>query len=97
MTRREWSNLVCRRVSEKISEIAPRGLGHWDEAWELVEAPSQVLLDTLADFERTGALVDKEAAVAAAEAVVHAWSEAARLWEEAGRPTPETRELAGHA
>jgi len=89
MTRREWSNLLCRRLTEKIAEEVPKGLGRWPGAWKYVDPPSNEFMEILADWEKTGALEDKKAAVLSAEEVFQAWKGAALRWEQAGRPTAE--------
>ena len=71
--RRAWSDELCRRLSEDVARQSPAGLGHWDNAWEIVEAPSARLLDALAEWERTGDAADQSAACQAAEDVGRAW------------------------
>ena len=84
--RRTWSTELCRRLSEDIARQSPAGLGHWDNAWEIVEAPSARLLDALAEWERTGDATDQSAAIQAAEEVGRAWTDAAAAWQRARRP-----------
>ena len=71
---------LCHRLAARIAHQSPPGLGRWDPAWEIVEAPSKRLLDALADWERSGADADQRAALRAAEAVVIAWERAATAW-----------------
>jgi hypothetical protein len=90
MTRREWTDALCRRLSDAVSRETPAGLGHWEPAWQRVEAPSHTLLEALATFEATGREEDKQAAVRLAGDVLQAWRAAATAWERAGKPLPQT-------
>lgn len=92
--RRAWSDWLCQRLHEAVSRETPAGLGYWNEAWEIVEEPSDDLLSILERWEAAGAPEDKRAAVQAADLVLRAWRDAARAWEAAGRPEP-ARETAG--
>ena len=93
MTRHEKARIVAERVAALVREVAPEGLGHWDPAWELVAAPSDVFMDRLAEWEATDSPVTRSQLEAASTALVEAWAEAARQWAEAGRPTLEVGEL----
>jgi len=77
---------VARWVSERVAAVCPPGLGHWDPAWNLVEAPSNAFLDALKDWERTGSDADKRRAQETGASVIAAWRAAASEWERAGRP-----------
>lgn len=91
--RREWTDALCRRLSDAVARETPTRLGRWEPAWQRVEAPSNTLLDALAEFEATGRDEDKQAAVRLAGDVLQAWRSAATEWERAGRPIPQP----GHA
>ncbi len=52
--RRERADRLCRILSERVAELVSVGLGHWDEAWELVEEPSGHFLDLLHAWEDCG-------------------------------------------
>jgi hypothetical protein len=80
VTRREWADALCRSLHELVSSDAPTGLGNWEGVWELVEQPSNVLLEELERFERTGSGAAREAAERAALHVVDAWREGGRRW-----------------
>ena len=88
MTRREWRDALFRRLEEAVAREAPAGLGHWEPAWQRVEAPSHELLEALATFEASGRQEDKQAAVRLAGDVLQAWRSAAAEWERAGKPLP---------
>ena len=78
--RRAWSVNLCRRLSEGVAAQSPPGLGRWEPAWEMVEAPSERLLSMLADWEQSGSVADQRAAIIAAEDVAFAWERAATAW-----------------
>lgn len=84
--RKERSRLICQRVSEGVAAVAPRQIGRWTPAWELVEAPSAAFLEALGSWVETGSMEDQRAVQRTAEAVRNAWREAVRQWEAAGRP-----------
>ena len=88
MTRREWTDTLCRRLSAAVAREAPAGLGQWEGAWYRVEAPSRSLLDALAVFEATGREADKQATVRLAGDVLDAWRTAAAEWVRCGKPLP---------
>ena len=80
--RRAWSNDLCRRLSEGMAHQSSPGLGRWEPAWEIVEAPSERLLSVLADWEHSGSIADQRAAIIAAEDVAFAWERAAIAWRQ---------------
>ena len=89
MTRHEKARVVAERVAARVREVALPGLGHWDLAWELVAAPSDVFMDALAEWEEADTPTIRSELATASTALVEAWAEAARQWEAAGRPTPD--------
>lgn len=92
--RRPWSDRLCRRLHDLVSNETPAGLGHWNEAWRIVEAPSDDLLKRLERWEDAGAPEDKRAASDAARAVRAAWRDAAGRWRAAGCPDVDEAEAA---
>jgi hypothetical protein len=86
MTRREWAGELCRRLSTHVAQETPRGLRHWEPAWELVEAPSRELLEALSIYEQTGSEAAKRRCIELTGAVLAAWRQAAAEWEHAGCP-----------
>lgn len=79
--------VVARRVTERIGELAPKGLGRWDGAWELVADPSDEFMDALAIWRTGDTEENRERVQRTADALVQAWAEAAAEWEARGRPT----------
>lgn len=83
--RRERAAELCRRLAADVAKVAPKGLGAWPPAWEIVEAPSKRFLDLLDEYVETG---ERERLIPpireAYAAVVAAWEEAARRWTRAG-------------
>lgn len=86
----DGSRTLCRRLNDRIREVAPEGLGRWPAAWELVEDPSDVFLDRLREWKRSDTPATRARLNEAATALVDAWKRAAQKWEAAGRPS--TRE-----
>lgn len=91
MTRDEVARRVAARLAERVRRVAPPGLGRWDGAWALVEAPSVRFLDVLNDWQHAdpadGRDAERKRAVTdAANEVIAAWRVAAERWQAAGRP-----------
>lgn len=92
MTSDEKVRKVCANLSHQVSTVAPKGLGHWDPAWQIVEEPSAAFLEALAEFEVADTDLTRDKLLRAANAVVKAWRQAALEWEKVerpGAPTPE--------
>ncbi|HKK08770.1 MAG TPA: hypothetical protein VKA44_07795 [Gemmatimonadota bacterium] len=92
MTRRERERLICQRVTRRIGEVAPEGIGRWDPAWEIVAPPSDAFLDVLDAWLNDDSPDTRAALQAAADDLVRAWREAGRRYQEArqgqGREVP---------
>lgn len=82
MTRDEKQRTICRRVSARIDEVTPEGLGRWDQALEIVREPSDDFLDALDDFLDDDSPGTRAALQEAADELVRAWREAGRRYEE---------------
>ncbi len=82
--RRERANRLCRELSRQIAMVASPGLGHWDEAWRIVEEPSRRFLDVLGEWEVSGDDDTKHRAKVAAGKVLDAWKEADALYRALG-------------
>lgn len=87
MTRREKARIVAERVAVRIRKVTPDGLGHWGPTWGLVDVPSDLYMDRLAEWETEDTPITRSELEAASEALIEAWAEAGRQWEAAGRPT----------
>ena len=83
------ARIVCQRISRRISEVAPTGLGRWNDAWEYVAGPSDAFLDALGAWTDGDDPVTRSELLAAAEALIQAWRQASRAWKDAGRPVGE--------
>ena len=92
MTTDELRRHVCGKVARRISEVAPRGLDRWDDAWERVREPSDAFLDALAAFLEADTLETRDRIQRAADALVRAWRKAGQEWEAGGRPGADARE-----
>ena len=73
--------VVCERLTEEVAQLAPPGLGDWDGAWEIVDAPSAVFLECLTRWEQTGEQTDQDRCDTAYAVVIDAWRLAASEFE----------------
>jgi hypothetical protein len=88
--RRDHTRLICRKLTAKVNELAPPGLGNWDRTWELVEGPSSAFLDALALWVDHDTPETREDVETTALALLVAWKEAAALYRLAeNEPAPE--------
>ena len=79
--RRRRGTKLCERLAEEVFKIAPTGIGHWDDCWEIVgDADTEFMLSLLA-WERTGSETDKNLVRTAYDRVLDAWREASRQYE----------------
>ena len=79
--RRSRARELCVHLTEQIANIAPPGIGNWDEAWEIVAQADAEFMVALFEWERTG---DDAAQVRVREGydrVLDAWREATRQFE----------------
>ena len=86
----EAGRAILRQVVLKINEVAPKGVGHWDQAWEIVSEPSDRFLDALSAWEASNTPQTREELQAAANDFVRSWRSAAERWRKSGRGTPVT-------
>ncbi|HUE96838.1 MAG TPA: hypothetical protein VMN39_09270 [Longimicrobiaceae bacterium] len=82
MTRAEAATKLCQRLTSEVSAIAPVGLGHWPETWEIVGDADSAFMLALVGWERTGSEADRVKVRDAYNRVLDAWREAARRYEE---------------
>jgi hypothetical protein len=83
MTRKErvaHSKRICQKITRKISEFSPPGLGHWDKIDALVQEPSGAFLDALDRWVVHDTPETREDLETAAEALLVAWEEAGDLY-----------------
>ena len=86
MTNDELRRHICGKVARRISEVAPQGLGRWDDAWDRVREPSDAFLDALAAFLEADTPETRDRIQRAADTLVRAWRLAGQEWEAHGRP-----------
>ncbi len=80
MTRELQARVICRRITNRIGEFSPPGLGHWDRAWDLVEVPSHRFLDALDAWTQDGTPSTQRAVQDAADVLLVAWADAGDLF-----------------
>ena len=86
VTREEVRRLICARLSRRIGEVAPAGLGTWPDAWDLVAGPSETFLAALEAFLDHDTTETRQRIQSAADELVRAWSRAGKAWHTDGRP-----------
>ena len=72
---------LCRRLSERIAEIAPEGVGQTDWVWELVAEPDASFVIALSAWESDPKEDAKARVKDAYDAVLDAWRRAAAEFE----------------
>lgn len=85
------SRRICRKVTAKVNEISPPGLGHWPRTWDIVEGPSDRFLDALDAWTDDDTPLRRRNVETTVEALLVAWSEAARLFLTEKAPDGQTR------
>ena len=53
-TRRDYSDRLCERLSRRVAEISPPGLGAWSPSWEIVARPSAEFMTAVVAWEADG-------------------------------------------
>ncbi|MFC1660331.1 hypothetical protein ACFL3S_02545 [Gemmatimonadota bacterium] len=76
----EHAKVICRRITLKVGEISPKGLGHWDRAWDLVENPSDRFLDALDGWVGEDSPESRQTVQEKADALLAAWADAGDLF-----------------
>lgn len=85
MTIAERVREICRRLTEDVASIAPKGIGRWDRAWEIVDQPSADFMAALSAWESDPTSEPAKQGVRDTYgAVLDAWREAAAAWEREG-------------
>lgn len=69
---------IAGRLCAAIARETPAGLGAWEPAWEIVEAPSAAFLEELALVEAGAG--DRDRLVERGVEVLEAWKRAAAEW-----------------
>ena len=76
MTRAEAARKLCEHLACDVAAIAPVGIGHWPEAWEIVAPADSSFVIALTAWEATGSESDRTKVRAAYHAVLAAWGTA---------------------
>jgi hypothetical protein len=80
-TRAEKATALCRRLNHDVAEIAPPGIGHWDDVWTMTASADTGFMLRLVDWERTGEEPERLALRDAYWGVLEAWRDAVRAYE----------------
>lgn len=81
--RREGGIRLCRRLARDVARVAPKGVGEWARAWEIVDGPSAEFMVVLTRWEATGSDDDKPPLREAYFSVLDAWRQAAVEYQRA--------------
>ena len=75
--RQEKGRLLSWKLAEAVAAIAPKGIGHWDRAWQIVDGPGADYMLALISWEKSPS--DEAAMVVsvAYDGVLEAWRIAA--------------------
>lgn len=88
MTRTEAATELCRRLAHDVTQLAPEGIGHWPQAWDIVADADARFLISLTDWEATGAERERVILRTAYLAVIDAWQRAVGQYIESDRRNP---------
>ena len=80
--RQERGHRLCQRLAGRIADVAPRGIGHWDRAWEIVDGPSAAYVIALTSWEADPSDLTMQRVTDTYERVVEAWRQAAAEYAE---------------
>lgn len=90
--RRELGKEMRRRVSGKVREVAPDGVGSWDPAIEIVRDPTDQFIDAVDAWVEEATPTTEEQVRRTATELVRAWKEAGRRFRASTeRARPEER------
>ena len=81
MTRAEAARKLCEQLARDVAAIAPVGIGHWPEAWDIVAAHDTSFVIALSVWEATGFEADRAKVRMAYTSVLDAWRKAVAAWE----------------
>lgn len=80
--RQRSGTAICQKLAERVSRIAPAGLGRWEATWRIVGPPSATFMAALVAWEATGSTVAEDQLRSAYVSLVHAWERAAARFGE---------------
>ncbi len=75
--RQQKGQLLCQKLAEAVAGIAPKGIGHWDRAWEIVDRPSVKFMLALTAWETNPSTDVAKAVSRAYDDLLSAWRVAA--------------------
>jgi len=75
---------VCRCLNQEVERLCPRGVGHWPEAWEMVDPAAAAFWEALSAWEGDPSEVSKKRVRRAYDEVLNAWRQAVAAWEREG-------------
>lgn len=76
---------ICRLLTEDVGRIAPDGIGRWDRAWTIVDAPTADFMAALSAWEsEPKSETAKQAVRDTYRGVLDAWREAVEEYRREG-------------
>lgn len=81
--RRERGTELCLRLTARVADLVPRGIGRWDETWRIVGPADAEFMAALTSWEVSPNPGDKERIRSAHDAVLAAWRYAVAEYEQA--------------
>lgn len=71
--RQAKGKILCEKLSEAVAHIAPKGIGHWDRCWQVVDAPSAEFMTALSAWEADPSDVTMQRVSDAYDVVLESW------------------------
>ena len=75
--RQAKGRLLSWKLAEAVAILAPKGIGHWDRCWKVVDGPSAEFMLALISWERSPSDDAAMAVSSAYDNVLGAWRQAA--------------------
>ncbi len=71
--RQAKGKILCEKLADHVAVIAPKGIGLWDRAWEIVDGSSATFMNALSAWEIEPSNVTMQRVSVAYDAVMAAW------------------------
>lgn len=84
MTAAEAVRKACERLTADVDEIAPPGIGEWDEVWEMVGSADTAFMIAVDAWQADPTTEGQARVREAYDAVLAAWRDAAQQYERMG-------------
>ena len=71
--RQAKGKILCQKLAAAVASIAPKGIGCWDRAWQIVDAPSAEFMAALSAWEIDPSDMTMQRVSDAYDVVMAAW------------------------